>query len=134
MAAAKAILKESKIDCIITTSPPHSTQLIGYKLAQEYNIPWVADFRDPWTDIYYYKQFYPTIFAHRKNLKTEKNVLEKADAVITGGPSLRDLFASKIKDNKEKIKVLTNGYENATLWDVIFMSPSRLIFSNLQKP
>ena len=111
VAAAKTILNEGKIDCIITTSPPHSTQLIGYKLAQEYNIPWIADFRDPWTDIYYYKQFYPTIFAHRKNLKTEKNVLEKADAVITVGPTLQNLFANKIESNKDKIKVLTNGYD-----------------------
>ncbi|MEJ2628853.1 MAG: hypothetical protein P8078_09880, partial [bacterium] len=51
---AKDIIKKYKIDTIITTSPPHSTQLIGLKLKKKFNIPWIADFRDPWTDIYYY--------------------------------------------------------------------------------
>jgi len=45
------VIKNNKIDAIITSSPPHSTQLVGLKLKNKYNIPWVADLRDPWTDI-----------------------------------------------------------------------------------
>lgn len=109
--AAREIIHSSKIDCIITTSPPHSTQLIGQALSKEFNIPWVADSRDPWTEIYYYKQFYPTIFAHRNNLRMERSILKHADSIITVGPSLKKLFAGKIEGDDSKITVLTNGYD-----------------------
>lgn len=112
--AIKAIvnyLKEEKIDCIITTGPPHSTHLIGQKIKKIYGIPWVADFRDPWTDIYYYKEFYPTLLAHKINLKLEKKVLLHANKIITVSPTWKNLLGNKIPDGLEKVNVLTNGFD-----------------------
>ena len=37
-------------------SPPHSTQLIGLELKRMFNLNWLADMRDPWTEIYYNKE------------------------------------------------------------------------------
>ncbi|MDT8432414.1 MAG: glycosyltransferase [Bacteroidales bacterium] len=108
---ARDLLKKEKIDSIITSSPPHSTQLIGLTLSKEFGIPWIADLRDPWTDIYYYKQFYPTWLAHRYNLKLEKTILEKSSVAITVSPALKNLFAEKIKSSPDKIKVITNGFD-----------------------
>lgn len=108
--AAEEILANEKIDCIITSSPPHSTQLIGLSLAKKYTIPWVADLRDPWTDIYYYRLFYPTFFAHRRNRNMERKVLENADLLVTVSPALEELFRSKSRKNL-RIKVITNGYD-----------------------
>lgn len=112
-AAKKAgeILSNEKIDCIVTTGPPHSTHLIGIKLSEKYRIPWVADFRDPWTDIYYYKQFYPGYFANKYNKKKEKEVLEKANMVLTVGPTLQEILGEKITLGRDKVKVITNGYD-----------------------
>ena len=54
------IIETLKINHIITTSPPHSTQLIGLRLKKRFpEITWIADLRDAWTDIYYYRLFYP---------------------------------------------------------------------------
>ena len=60
---AVEILEKENIDTVITTSPPHSTQLIGLKLKETQNIKWIADLRDPWTDIYYYKSMLHTKWA-----------------------------------------------------------------------
>ncbi|MEJ2050837.1 MAG: glycosyl transferase family 1, partial [Calditrichota bacterium] len=49
-------LKSHPIDTIITTGPPHSMHLIGLYLKKKTNFPWVADFRDPWTNIDFYKE------------------------------------------------------------------------------
>ncbi|MFZ2431302.1 MAG: glycosyl transferase family 1, partial [Lutibacter sp.] len=49
-------LKSNKIDVVITTGPPHSMHLIGLNLKKELNIKWIADFRDPWTEIDYFQQ------------------------------------------------------------------------------
>ena len=52
------IIEKEAVDAVITTSPPHSTQLLGIKLKKRFpNLTWLADLRDPWTDIYYNKDF-----------------------------------------------------------------------------
>ena len=47
---------QEKIAAIISTGPPHSMHLIARQLHRDLNIPWIADFRDPWTNIFYFKQ------------------------------------------------------------------------------
>lgn len=111
LAAKKVLTEEKNIDVIITTSPPHSTQLIGLNLSKEFKIPWMADLRDPWTDIFYYHQLYPTFAAHRLNLRYEKKVLKNADRIITVGPSLRSLFINKYSLPAEKVLVVYNGFD-----------------------
>ncbi len=106
------IIESERILNVITTSPPHSTQLIGLKLKKKFPaINWIADLRDPWTDIYYYKEFYPTFFSRKIDSHYEKKVLETADRIITVGNSLKDLFASKIVGTGNKIEVVFNGYD-----------------------
>ncbi|HUX59161.1 MAG TPA: glycosyltransferase [Bacteroidales bacterium] len=106
------IIQTKGIKHVITTSPPHSTQLIGLKIKKRYpGIKWIADLRDPWTDIYYYDQFYPTFISRAIDSSFEKNVLEKSDQIITVGNSLKDSFDSKVKGVAAKTVVITNGYD-----------------------
>ena len=106
------LIESEGIQNIITTSPPHSTQLIGLKLKKKYpDINWIADLRDPWTNIYYYSQFYPTFISKWIDRKYEETVLGKTDKIITVGFSLKKLFLSKIKGIESKTEVITNGYD-----------------------
>jgi glycosyltransferase involved in cell wall biosynthesis len=119
------LIEAEGIRHVITTSPPHSTQLIGLKLKKKYPaIMWIADLRDPWTDIYYYKQFYPTIFSKMIDIRFERSVLKKADKIITVGVSLKTLFSSKMTDIKNKIEVITNGYDENDFSGIIATTPS----------
>ena len=118
------IIETQGTDRIITTSPPHSTQLIGLKLKKKYpGIRWIADLRDPWTDIYYYEKFYPTFFSKKIDSAYEKKVLKSADRIITVGNSLKELFSSKIPDIEEKIEVISNGYDEADFSGLIASKP-----------
>ena len=106
------LIENEGIINVITTSPPHSTQLIGLKIKKKYPaLNWIADLRDPWTDIYYYKQFYPTFISKMIDQRFEKSVLKKADKIITVGVSLKNLFSFKIKGLENKTEVITNGYD-----------------------
>ena len=106
------LIESSGIKYIISTSPPHSTQLIGLKLKKKYpEIKWIADLRDPWTDIYYYKQFYPTPIARKIDAALEKKVLKTADRIISVGKSLKSHFTEKIPGIENKIEVITNGFD-----------------------
>lgn len=109
------IIEQEKIDFIVTTSPPHSTQLIGLKLKQKYNLKWLADLRDPWTDIYYYHKLHHSEKAKAKDLQLEKMVLTEADIVTVTSENTKKLFGSKIEKGLQKIKVITNGYDEDDL-------------------
>jgi len=109
---ASELIKEFKIDTVVTTSPPHSTQLIGLKLKQQFNIRWIADLRDPWTDIYYYNQFNHTALASRIDKNYERKVVEKADLLITVSEDVKRIFAEKSGlPIAEKTVVIPNGFD-----------------------
>jgi len=109
---AVELIREFKIETVVTTSPPHSTQLIGLKLKQKLDIHWIADLRDPWTDIYYYNQFKHTALALRIDEKYELQVIENADLLITVSEDVKRIFAEKTKLRvAEKTAVIPNGYD-----------------------
>lgn len=58
-------LEEHPVDAIVTTGPPQSMHLIGLRLSQATGIPWVADFRDPWTKMFYFKHLGLTSWAEK---------------------------------------------------------------------
>ena len=106
------LIKAENITHVITTSPPHSTQLIGLRLKRRFSqINWVADMRDPWTDIYYYDMFKPSLPARMLDRQMEMNVLTRADTVITVGQTLASILAGKAENIERKIHVLPNGFD-----------------------
>jgi glycosyltransferase involved in cell wall biosynthesis len=116
---ATELIEKDDIKHVITTSPPHSTQLIGLKLKKKFpGIKWIADLRDPWTDIYYYNLFYPSCISKRIDLNYERSVLKNADIITTVGPSLGKYFELKVPGIGNKIKIIHNGYDEADFENV----------------
>ena len=110
-AKAVELIEKYNIQTVITTGPPMSTHLIGLKLKKNKNIKWIADFRDPWTDIYYYHDLYPTRIAQAIDKAYEREVLEKSDIVLTANFIKEKLVCKSSKIIPEKIHVLTNGFD-----------------------
>lgn len=109
---ALRIVKSHKIEKIITTGPPHSTHLIGLNLKKQLNLKWIADFRDPWTDIFYVKSFYRLSFAKKKDKLFERKVLSNANAIITTtSENFQKDLQSKISINQNFFKIY-NGYDS----------------------
>jgi glycosyltransferase involved in cell wall biosynthesis len=103
-------LAENPVDMIISSGPPHSMHLIAMKLKNKLNLPWVADFRDPWTKIDFYKELQLTWFADRKHHRLEKQVVTSADCVVTVGNQMREEFEAL---GARKVMVITNGFDTA---------------------
>lgn len=105
IAKAMQVIRKESIDMLYSTSPIPTAHLIAMYLKNKSNLPWVADFRDP--------------FANKNNLPykwiythIEKNILAKGDKIITNTDLLRDDFMSKYPFIKnDKIVTLTNGYD-----------------------
>jgi len=101
-------LTENKIDAIISSGPPHSMHLIALVLKKKFNIPWIADFRDPWTNIDYYQDLKLSKRSDQKHKKLEKNVLLNADIALSVGKTLAKELQVLGSNN---VQVIENGYD-----------------------
>lgn len=104
----KKYLEEHPVDLIVSTGPPQSMHMIGMKLAGETGLPWIADFRDPWTKIFYFKHLSMTAATERWHKKMEKKVLDSASAVVAVSP----LVQQELQDMTiTPVELITNGFD-----------------------
>ncbi|MCE3294735.1 MAG: glycosyl transferase family 1 [Crocinitomicaceae bacterium] len=97
-----------EIKTVISTGPPHSLHVIALKLKRKIDFKWVADFRDPWTEIDFYDDLNIGKWADTKQKRLEKACLQTADEVITVSASCADGLE---KIGEREVKVITNGYD-----------------------
>lgn len=106
----KKYLKEHPVDAIVSTGPPHSMHLIGQRLSHDLDIPWISDFRDPWTKMYWFKNMGLTKWAQKKHFSLEQKVLDASTVVLTVTPSVcRDMKAR----TSTPVAMITNGYDES---------------------
>ena len=104
----KEYIQKEGIETIISSGPPHSMHLIALGLKKQLDVKWLADFRDPWTNIDFYKDLMLTKYADRKHHQLEREVLQTADEVITIGKTMASEFEQV---RKAKVRVITNGFD-----------------------
>ena len=104
----KKYLEEHPVDLIVSTGPPQSMHLIGRRLAKETGLPWIADFRDPWTKIFYFKHLSMTRATERWHHRMEKKVLDDAAAVVAVSPLVQQDFQLM---TQTPVELITNGYD-----------------------
>ncbi|WP_081210867.1 glycosyltransferase family 4 protein [Salegentibacter sediminis] len=123
----KDFLQKEDIDTVITTGPPHSIHLIGMNLKEELPIQWIADFRDPWTQIGYHSKLKLTKKAQKKHELLEGEVLNTADKIIVTSHTTKAEFESK---TKKPVFLITNGYDEVKFSEPI-LSDKKFSFSHI---
>lgn len=105
----KKYLSENHFDALVTTGPPHSLHLIGLGLKKEFpGLKWIADFRDPWTEISYHKHLKLTKSSDKKHRDLEQKVFKTAD--ITLATSFTD--AENFRKKGANAICITNGFDS----------------------
>ncbi len=104
----KKYLEEHPVDLIVSTGPPQSMHIIGMELARETGLPWIADFRDPWTKIFYFKHLAMTSATERWHHKMEKKVLDEATRVVAVSPLVQKEFQEM---TATPVDLITNGFD-----------------------
>ena len=104
----KKYLAEHPVDLIVSTGPPQSMHMIGLRLSRETGLPWIADFRDPWTKIFYFKHLSMTSATEKWHSKMEKKVLDEASAVVAVSPLVQQEF-QEMTDTP--VELITNGFD-----------------------
>lgn len=101
-------LKTNKIDLIISTGPPHSMHLIARKVSKYSGIPWIADFRDPWTGMYNFKYLKYTSIVTKIHKALEKKVVSDSDATVV---VTRQMSKEFFELGPKRLEVISNGYD-----------------------
>lgn len=103
---AGKIIKEEKIDLIIATGDPFVLFRYASMLGEKFNIPWVADYRDPWTeDIPLQKKKLLKYWSKFQEKRTLKNVA----AVTTVSDFVKEKTLKII--GEKRFFIVSNGYD-----------------------
>lgn len=113
-------IAKNNIRHVISSGPPHSMHLIALGLKKKFGeLKWIADFRDPWTNIDFYEKLMLSSFADKKHHRQELSVLMHADKVTSVGQTMNDEFAAMYAqaggEETGKFNVITNGYDAADI-------------------
>lgn len=103
-------LRSNKIDLIVSTGPPHSMHLIAMQLKEQTGVAWLADFRDPWTNIDYYQDLMLGKRADKKHHQLELKVLQNADAITVVSSGMQREFNAI---RKRDYCVIPNGFDSS---------------------
>lgn len=119
---AARIIKEEGIDVIYTTSYPYSDHLMGLYLKRIFpDIPWVADFRDEWTNNPYLLNKPHNRVRMSIEKRMEKKVLKNADYLITNTHVMLQNFINNnkdIEDLESRFCFIPNGYDKDDFKDL----------------
>ena len=118
----KKYLREHPVDAVVTTGPPQSVHLIGLRLKKELGLRWIADFRDPWTEMFYYKHLGLSAAADRRHRRLEQAVLDGADKIISVSPPVAADFQAK---TKTPVVLITNGFDESDFRSSEVNTPQR---------
>lgn len=106
---ALSIVDRYRPDIIFSSSPPPSVHLLAFRIHQKRKIPWVADFRDPWSGIFYLSDQKRCILSRKVDQLLEKMVLTTASARVTIGDSL----VKRIQPGRSELPffIIPNGFD-----------------------
>jgi len=114
-AALKAIseIKRHKIECILTSGPPHSSHLIGLLVKKATKVKWVVDLRDPWIDFLPFRTpLGRSALSDRIEHWMERVVVRHADRVLTTTPELKNALKRRYQNEPaDKFIDILNGID-----------------------
>lgn len=129
------LFNEEKFDAIISTSPPQTSHLIASELKNRFNIAWVADLQDLWSQNHYHNHtFIRRIFEKKLELKT----LKTADIITTTTKffeeDLKKLHEKQIHDIKIGFDPETFEFESTELNDKFTIIHTGHLYNGKRNP
>lgn len=104
------LLTRDPVDAIFATGSPWTSLLVGMTLARRFRLPFIADFRDPWTRNNYHHWYHPSLLARAR--AAEARICRQARWVVTNTDRLRAQFQADHPAMREKFVTITNGFDD----------------------
>jgi glycosyltransferase involved in cell wall biosynthesis len=106
----REVMTREQIDAVVSTSGPVTNHLVGLALRRRFGKPWIADFRDPWT-----QNMHRSGIRWREWLeeRLERMVLRESDILLTVTHAFARNFRSKFAAELRRVEVIHNGFDRA---------------------
>jgi Glycosyltransferase Family 4 len=108
----KSLPRENRPQLVYATANPWSALVAGQRVADQLGIPFVADFRDPWTRN---PKPQASDTLAKKALRLEQKIVRRADCVIANTEELRLAFVEDYPEFASKFVTITNGFNDILL-------------------
>jgi hypothetical protein len=108
---ARPLMASERITAIFSSVPPYAAHLVALSLKKRLDVPWLADFRDPWT----HNPLRQALPGWRRwiDRRMESSCLRWADLVICNTDRLRTAFGRfRPEVPADKLVTLTNGFDD----------------------
>ena len=110
--AGMKIIKDHNIEAIYSSSPPYTCSLIARNLKRKTGLPWVAGFRDPWTDFLTTPKRW--LLPRLIDRRMERLVFTEADAIESAWEGItEDALAKYPELDRKKFHYVPNGFDSA---------------------
>ncbi len=109
----RAILRRERFDAVFSSSPRPSVHLVAATLSEHASLPWLADYRDPWST-YQFRRF-PTRAHRSAHLRLEEWALRRAAAVTAVNRPILDDLVARHPWLSGRARVLPNGFDSTEL-------------------
>ncbi|MBI1938247.1 MAG: glycosyl transferase family 1 [Ignavibacteriales bacterium] len=114
-------INENPVDVLFTNGPPQSTHMIAHGVKKKLNIPWHADFQDPWTQVDYFPQLMLNPISKKIHQTMEQRVFRFADQVTICSDTWKHNLESIGAKN---VGVIVWGYDEDDFKDInVELSP-----------
>ncbi len=110
--AARDFLKREKVDLILATGDPFIMFHYANLLSKKYSIPWVADYRDPWTLNSDEKKFW---FEKKVQGFLERKIVSNALAISTVSEFVKFKIEKIVRPELMPFVILPNGFDDEAI-------------------
>ncbi|MEX2574612.1 MAG: glycosyltransferase [Balneolaceae bacterium] len=99
-------------DVIWSTGDPWSGHWMANRIAKQLDLPWIADFRDPWT-LGGVQLRSRSAFSEAMDRRFEKTVMNRADFLTFTSERTEELYVSHYPEIKGRTATITNSFDRA---------------------
>lgn len=115
-------LTQNKVDVIIATGEPFVLFYFASKLSKQFDVPWIADYRDLWSQ---------NVTVKNKTLRwinslIETRIVKSATSITTVSSYLKHKIQLQFKKNVE-INIIANGYNEDLIHDLEKQNNDKLL-------
>lgn len=105
-------------DVLWSTGDPWSGLVMGEKISRQFNIPWVADFRDPWT-LCEVRSEGKSPLTQAVDRRYENKILNTADKVLFQARQTEEKYRAYYPQIRSKATTIYNSYDPLVLDDPV---------------
>jgi glycosyltransferase involved in cell wall biosynthesis len=120
--AGRQVIESQQVEAIYSSSFPVTAHLAARRLKVATNKPWIADFRDLWTENHYAD--YSSALRKRLDQMIESQLLEKADVIITVSDTWADTLR-RLTGGRKRVEVIRNGFDATDFADLCRQRPDK---------